>query len=274
MPTALCPSAKLTAKASNDKPGYTFFPFKNLPAELRFQIWELSMEPRTVKLSCTHRTSAPGQPRRVKLSSPNATPAALQACRESRNHLSSIYSKVLLKHGDWKCTEPPMLGAHGWRNQTPQWEVTDETTQGHVFLNWNVDTVDIGKNLLACFQSIAPSVKALKLERDNGDECWYRSDSQKLQAFNQVETIHVMVAPDQVADDWHATSDAYPWPCSNENILITDRHRTMTLKHVEAMCDRNLEGFYRMADPESRVTVHNGKVYDPDDPFSPAPHHT
>ncbi|CAN9446740.1 unnamed protein product [Alternaria alternata] len=62
----------------------------------------------------------------------------------------------------------------------------------YVWLNFDIDMVDIGTSWLAYFQPIASNIKRLKFERENTDEYWYHSEKKKLKDFKNVEEIHVL----------------------------------------------------------------------------------
>ncbi|EAT76760.1 hypothetical protein SNOG_15922 [Parastagonospora nodorum SN15] len=74
----------------------TFHPFPRLPTELRLQIWEMTVEPRTVEI-CIRFTDFPSTPladgkqkrpprQMSTVQSPTPVPGPLQACREARYH--------------------------------------------------------------------------------------------------------------------------------------------------------------------------------------------
>lgn len=243
--------------------GPTFHPFPRLPTELRLQIWEWTVEPRTVELHCNHSTPSPDRDGR-KVYSSTPAPATLHACLESRKHLWTMYPQVPIKNAGWKCLNPPMRGKRGWRKNTPKWRVTDETTQEYVFLNWEIDTVSTGTYQFKCFESIKPLIRILQFERDNGDEFWQRDlhDSGELRDFKNVNEIHVMCPPGHLVESWYGCSEEYPWPCSPENIWITDQNQTIRCTDLEEMCDREQERRARELDPASTVRFRNGESYD------------
>ena len=241
--------------------GPTFHLFPRLPTELRLQIWEMTVEPRTVELHCNHRTSYPDF-YGVKIHSSTPPPATLHACRESRNRLWTLYPQVPIKNTGWECLKPPMHVERGWGS----WgrTRTDETTQEYVFLNWETDTVSTGTYRFHCFESIKPLIRILQFERDNCDEFWQRDllDSRELRDFKNVKEIHVMCPPDNVVKSWYGCSEEYPWPCSPENIWITDQNQTIRCTDLEDMCDREEERRAREVDPASTVRFRNGEEYD------------
>lgn len=218
----------------------TFHPFPRLPTEIRVRIWEMTVEPRTVELHCIHKNAGPTVLRRF---SPTPAPATMHACRASRNHLYAMHQQVFLKDAV-HCGVP------------------DGTAQQYVWLDWDIDTVSIGTSLLACFESVALLIRKLKFERDNADEWWCRFESQQLRDFKHLEMIHVVCQGGDM-EDWHATSEDYPWPCGPENVFIMDQSQTMRLTEVEDKYDRQFEKAAREADPSSEVTFRNGNAIYP-----------
>lgn len=218
----------------------TFHPFPRFPTEIRLRIWEMTVEPRTVELYCNHNV----HPRFLKRFSPTPASPTLHACRESRAHLSAFYQQILL-------------------DEVFNCGVSDANSQQYVWLNWDLDTISIRRSYLTCFESIAHLITKLRLERDNGNEWWCRFESQRLQIFKNVETIYaVCLGGDQ--EDWHASSEDYPWPCGPENVFIVDQSQVMRLTDVEDKYDREYEAAARKEDPTTQVMFRNGNAIYPD----------
>jgi hypothetical protein len=224
----------------------TFQLFPRLPKEIRLRIWEMTVEPRIVELYCNHMLV---YPQVVEKSSPTPAPATLHACQESRSHLSGLHQQILL-------------------DDAVHCDVSNANTQQYFWLNWDVDTVSIGTSFLSCFQAIAPLIRKLKLARNNDDEWWCRWESQELRDFKHLETIYVVCLRND-EEDWHATSDDYPWPCGPENVFIVVQNRAMRLTDVEDKYDRQFEAAAREADPGSQVTFRNGMPLYPSSPGYP-----
>lgn len=64
-------------------------------------------------------------------------------------------------------------------------------------------------------------------------------------------------------EDWHATSQNYPWPCGPENVFIVARNETMRLTDVEDKYDLQFEAAAREADPNTQVKFRNGNAIYP-----------
>jgi hypothetical protein len=85
----------------------TFHPFPRLPYELRMQIWELTVQPRTINIdakSIAWGVNTKGLPHYLYyIISSTPAPAVLQVCREARNH--GLYQK-----GFFELAHPNELG--------------------------------------------------------------------------------------------------------------------------------------------------------------------
>lgn len=97
----------------------TFHPFPRLPFELRAQIWEATVEPRTVEVFIRYKDEIP------RLVSTTPVPAPLQTCREARNLklYRQEFSELLLQD------QPEYKGA---------------VERRYVWLNLDIDTISIG----------------------------------------------------------------------------------------------------------------------------------
>jgi hypothetical protein len=170
----------------------TFHPFPRLPAELRDQIWEMTVEPRTIDVRvCRDRSWNPG-----RLVSSTPVPATLQSCREARNHLQTLYRRAFSE-----------------LDQTPGSE------RRYVWTNFDIDLVSIGRSLFDDFEPVASSIKRLKFERENDDEYWYNTESRKLMLFSNVDEVHVVCADGFWM--WGGSVDNdFAWPCADENLFF------------------------------------------------------
>jgi hypothetical protein len=68
----------------------------------------------------------------------------------------------------------------------------DATEHGYVWLNYDMDMVDIGTSFSWHFEHSASDIKWLKFERKNSDEFWYRIDCKRLANSVNVREIHVI----------------------------------------------------------------------------------
>ncbi|KAK3485935.1 uncharacterized protein B0T23DRAFT_294316, partial [Neurospora hispaniola] len=127
---------------------FHYFPY--LPWELRARVWELSAEPRVVHVRTVESgnplsDASDGKKEYKTVFSSNPIPAMLQACRESRN--LGVYRQCF---------------SEGQRIL----EFAPKTTRiRYVWLNLDLDLIDIGKRDLRDLKFVAPTIKRLKLER-------------------------------------------------------------------------------------------------------------
>ncbi|KAK3338438.1 hypothetical protein B0H65DRAFT_512281 [Neurospora tetraspora] len=127
-----------------------FHRFPYLPWELRARIWELSAEPRTVQV-LTGEYGKPlsdasvGKKEYKRVFSSTPMPAMLQVCRESRN--LGVYRQCFSEVE----RIPDFVPKASWRR--------------YVWLNLDLDIIDIGMQDLRDLKLVAPSIKRLKLER-------------------------------------------------------------------------------------------------------------
>src|SRR5690242_8350992 len=187
----------------------TFHPFPRLPVELRLAIWEMTVEPREVEVRIVKPKPTPeGLPAplwseptdwwyisRAKFEEamsdiPTSTragrksrrkawdqwdhyhpyvhltsstvPAILQACREARNH--GLYHQVYLEGEDQPFND-----------------------RRYVWLNLNIDMINIEKWDLVYFLPIASSIKRLKLSRKTPEEWDHELDL--LSNFTNAEEV-------------------------------------------------------------------------------------
>lgn len=90
----------------------------------------------------------------------------------------------------------------------------------YVWLNFDIDMVDIGTSLFADFESIKMNIKRLKFERENTDEYWFNTEKYLLEDFKNVEEIHVVCADG--FEQWAFAVYYHPWPCAVDNIVFFD----------------------------------------------------
>jgi len=217
----------------------TFYPFPRLPLELRLAIWEMTVEPREVAVGIfqptpedalealyTHprdwsiitskrfdeamrdvpTSTRAGRKERKKAQEEwkpyqpyvhlvsSTVPATIHACQEARNH--GLYQRVSMDE------------QHG-------------TDRHYVWLNPDIDLINIGMTDLAYFVPIASSIKRLKFSRQVADEYWYDYESrQQLPKFIHVEELHVVC----LDGFWNWGNEAYNflWPCPLKNIVFID----------------------------------------------------
>lgn len=191
----------------------TFHRFSKLPLELRFAIWKMTVEPREVKVRivkpisedsnevmwshpnqwhyidstrCNKAMNDAGVPsstrkgRRTRREAlrdwkpyrpyvhmvSSTIPAALHTCREARNH--GLYQQVSL-HPD-----------------------EQHTDRRYVWLNLDIDLLNIGTSYLVHFETIAPAIKLLNFSRENTDEWWFEYEKDLLPIFAGIQELRVV----------------------------------------------------------------------------------
>ena len=203
----------------------TFHPFPRLPTELRARIWELSMaEPRVVQLRIIDPHPELGWPCEGALFRPSdhhehlppsaPVPAPLQACRESRQHLSSDlpgcgYRKVFFDVLKKPCG-PEMA---------------------YVWMNPDVDMLDVGTCYFSEFESVGPLVRRLRFSRYyQWDEFFARTEIKEVpRIFRNAREIHVVCLEGVGGWRWCTTEE--DWPCELENLWLVEPfgdHKFMT----------------------------------------------
>ncbi|KAH6625095.1 hypothetical protein C7974DRAFT_395408 [Boeremia exigua] len=201
----------------------TFHPFPRLPLELREQIWNDTVEPRTVDV----RRVREGTQRYGQLVSSTPIPAILQSCREARN--LGLYERVFFEVAAVKKSTsdnasqvaverffmPDGQGEEGSKKGG-----SPDTEQRYVWLDLDIDMVDIGASEFCNYRSIASAVKRLKFKRENGDEYFYHTESNELMEFVSVEEIHIVCADGFWM--WAGAIDDHAWPCAEEKLVFID----------------------------------------------------
>ncbi|KAF2003788.1 hypothetical protein P154DRAFT_379813, partial [Amniculicola lignicola CBS 123094] len=183
----------------------TFYPFPRLPYELRMQIWEMTVEPRTIHVrakkfewkvsSATWGQNAPSP----DLFSPTPAPAVLHVCREARNH------------GLYQMGFSEILNSDGPGIQ-------------YIWVNWEIDMIDIGPTDLGYFKAIANSFQLLMFERDFETEYFFYSEGHEVAEFKNLREIHVMCTELCGLYNWIGVFEGgHYWPCGRENMYFKDQ---------------------------------------------------
>ncbi|KAF2730199.1 hypothetical protein EJ04DRAFT_586655 [Polyplosphaeria fusca] len=170
----------------------TFHPFRRLATELRIQIWELTVEPRTVNIQVRHRDKA--YRRGAFLTSSTPVPAVLQTCQEARN--LGLYQK---------CFSELAMPDKGL---------------GYVWANLDIDIIDVGECYFEDIQPIAPLIRRLRFKREISSEFFCHSEVNDLRAFENVEEIYIVCADGLYA--WVGALEEHHWPCGEENVCFID----------------------------------------------------
>ncbi|KAK3398741.1 hypothetical protein B0T20DRAFT_393116 [Sordaria brevicollis] len=137
---------------------FHLFPF--LPWELRARVWELSAEPRTVQVTTVEyylplTATNLDNTRYKRVSSPTPIPAVVQTCRESRN--LGVYRKCFseVERVPERFLEVVEGEGYVWVNGVRR----------YVWVNLELDTIDIGGQSPAILKPVASTIKQLKSER-------------------------------------------------------------------------------------------------------------
>ncbi|KAJ4418751.1 hypothetical protein N0V85_001306 [Neurospora sp. IMI 360204] len=151
----------------------TFHCFPYLPWELRARIWELSAEHRVVHVGTVEygeplRDASVGKRQYKMVVSFTPMPAMLQVCRESRN--LGVYRQCFSEVE----RIPDFVPKASWRR--------------YVWLNLDLDIIDIGMQDLRDLKLVAPSIKRLKLVRAE----FVYEDANALGLFENLKEVYIM----------------------------------------------------------------------------------
>ncbi|CAN9343449.1 unnamed protein product [Alternaria alternata] len=216
----------------------TFHLFPRLPAELRLRVWELTVEPRTVKVGFKSRYEGELW-QTTALYSKTPIPAPLQTCRESRNAglYQRCFSELCVLNSNRKNAQKK------YRRDGYVWE----GQYSYVWCNLDIDMIYIDGWLFEDFESIAHLIKRLKFWR-NMDEFWRRPAGpgpgpgcDALRWFKNVSEIHVVLDESDDFASWHGTSYEDPWPCDNVLFIDEKEGEEMRMMDLEYKYDREAE---------------------------------
>ncbi|KAI5380600.1 hypothetical protein J4E82_000557 [Alternaria postmessia] len=235
-----------------------FHPFPRLPLELREQIWKDTIEPRTVDVRRTRK----GTERYGQLVSSTPIPAMLQSCREARN--LGLYERVFFEVTP---ATKQLKGKNEAENAMKRFFTLDErgeegpkkagspdTEQRYVWLDLNIDMVDIGASRFCNYESVASAVKRLKFERENSEEYFYHTESTELMNFASVEEIHIVCADGFWM--WAGATHEHSWPCAEEKLVFIDAFNGRVARGIEfeKICIQTLEDAWLGAPGEAFST--------------------
>jgi hypothetical protein len=202
-------------------------PFPRLPAELRAQIWELTVESRTVDVRIVQKRIPvlPDVPSTRSglasyLVSHTPVPATQQTCQESRNLglYQRAFSDVYLYNG---------------------------VERRYVWANLDIDIIDIGTTELHIFLPVASLIHRLKFARENQD-FFFHAEVYELPRFSNVKELHVVCAAGLW--QWLGASEDHYWACGVENVFMIDPDdgRKMGLVEMEEMFAKELTETWRL----------------------------
>jgi hypothetical protein len=122
-------------------------------------------------------------------------PGIMHACRESRN--MGLYQQFSMDVDE-----------------------QDSTDRHYIWINMDIDVMDIGDTHMAYFKPIAHLIKRLKFNRMIINENWYDTESALLQIFTNVEEIQILCGDSFY--NWGDEVDSFVWPCPLENLVFID----------------------------------------------------
>jgi hypothetical protein len=234
----------------------TFHPFPRLPLELREQIWKDTVEPRTVDI----RRFRKWPQRYGQLVSSTPIPAILQSCREARN--LGLYKQFFFEvaaTSKWKGIHVPEIATERFFSPDEPEEEGPVSALRYVWLNLDIDMVDIGASRFCDYECIVSVVKRLKFERENGNEWFFHSESRQLMKFVSVEEIHVVCADGFWM--WAGALYDHGWPCAEEKVVFIDPFDGRVARGME------FENICRQMLKDARLEA-TGEAYSTGDEFS------
>ncbi|KAK3485933.1 uncharacterized protein B0T23DRAFT_325908 [Neurospora hispaniola] len=199
----------------------TFHLFPFLPWELRARIWELTVEPRTVDVHAKRyyletkeniETAPSGQQAYARLVSTTPVPATLQTCRESRN--LGLYQKGL-----------------------SEVEVVPEGGESrYIWLNFDIDMIDYGRDDLFNYRRAAQPVKRLKYSSRK----FHDRDVPVFNLFENLTEAHIDCFDEDGLGEWYHTFAPYVLKCDFRNIHLiqSENNSTITAQELEEEIQR------------------------------------
>ena len=195
----------------------TFHLFSRLPAELRIQIWQLTLESRPVDVRMDRRDANPSRLLTTHLISSTRTPAPLQTCREARSHAP-------------------------YRQEFAELAAPDGSGRRYVWINFDTDVICVGTSWFSDYEAVAPKVQRLTFwgKNPHRDACFYPLE---LEIFFNVRKIYVVSDVDLW--EWDNTVDEYTWPCGNENVFFIDPEddRMIRARDMHRIFDKKIAEF-------------------------------
>lgn len=201
----------------------TFKQFSLLPAELRLQIWEATIQPRIIVICFSYKPKTNEYLLYPRLQTRTPVPAPLQTSQEARNHLKGIYHQLY--------SEQPV------ELEFPigKFDQTIESPRRYVWFMPAIDIVDIGENQLERLRQVAPLVQKLGIERLERDTYWLWCEAEtEFPHFHSLKELRVVTKCDPSA---YVKEDIMGrrWPCGNEGVIIIDANgklKPITLKDL------------------------------------------
>ncbi|KAF3039374.1 hypothetical protein E8E12_007112 [Didymella heteroderae] len=188
----------------------TFHLFPRLPYELRMHIWLSSIEPRVVSVDIKvyveeveriAKRKKKTRRARMYMTSTTPVPAVLHTCRESRKVGLAVYEKGRMEVSDPK-------RARG----VP-----------YVWLNWQLDCINIGAADFECWQPVAHRVQRLMFERSWDEDNYVVPSQYPLHMFAGLCELHVLCKEPDGPSAWVDFLDEQYIPCGTSNVYFYDQ---------------------------------------------------
>ena len=93
-------------------------------------------------------------------------------------------------------------------------------TRRYVWVDFAIDTIDIGESMFDNFKLVAPFIQRLRFAREMQAEWFYYAEVEDVKYF--VNTREIWIVPlDGLFSCVGATEDHY-WPCGEDNVFFID----------------------------------------------------
>lgn len=93
-------------------------------------------------------------------------------------------------------------------------------TRRYVWVDFAIDTIDIGRSMFVSFKPVAPSIQRLMITREMQSDWFYYSEVEGVRDFVNAREIWI-VPLDGLFSCVGATEDHY-WPCGEDNVFFID----------------------------------------------------
>jgi hypothetical protein len=208
--------------------------FPLLPFELCAQIWESTVEPRTIEV----RITRVGLIRTRHLRSSTPIPAPLQSCQKARNQ--KLYHKVF-----------------------SGLETHHDAEKRYVWLNLDIDIVDIGTRYCSDYAKVGTSIRRLKIARVNQSEHLYGFESLRMETwFPYLREMHVVCMDGFLTSASSVKEGHDRWPCVAENLYFIDARDGRVVRgcELEGKCTHMLREAPERGDTSTASSLSPGCV--------------
>jgi hypothetical protein len=112
------------------------------------------------------------------------------------------------------------------------------TEHRYVWLNLEIDMVDIGTSEFYHYKHFASAVKRLKFERKHSNHYFSHIEQRQVYSFANVEEIHI-VCQDGYSG-WRGCRH-HSWPCAIENMTFIEEGRVARGLELEGICQNIMD---------------------------------